>query len=176
LRSDYNDFRDYDPATGRYVESDPIGLYSGVNTYAYVTSDPLAWLDQRGLIRIPDIPGAQGETSVNANPGPEVTNYRAEHDPPHVHLGTNDGPRVSTKDFQPLSDQDAMRMTNKQRKFCASLSEESKDLIRQRQQQIFKTGRIIPVPPNGFISPAAIEDMTPWGFFLWAITHSDPVY
>jgi hypothetical protein len=118
-----------------------------------------------GLIRIPDIPGAEGETSVNANPGPGVTDYRAEHDPPHVHLGSNDGPRVSTKDFRPLSDKDAMKMTDKQRKFCSSLSDEAKDLIRQRQQQIFKYGRISPVKPNGFISPVVVEEMTPWGFF-----------
>jgi RHS repeat-associated protein len=32
----HNGFRDYDPASGRYVESDPLGLAAGWNTYAYV--------------------------------------------------------------------------------------------------------------------------------------------
>lgn len=45
----YNYFRDYDPALGRYVESDPVGLEGGVNTYGYVEADPLYTSDPEGL-------------------------------------------------------------------------------------------------------------------------------
>jgi uncharacterized protein RhaS with RHS repeats len=44
-----NYFRDYDPQMGRYVESDPIGLGGGVNTYAYTFASPVSNMDPLGL-------------------------------------------------------------------------------------------------------------------------------
>lgn len=45
----YNYFRDYDSGVGGYKQSDPIGLTGGLNTYAYVESDPLFHFDFFGL-------------------------------------------------------------------------------------------------------------------------------
>jgi RHS repeat-associated protein len=46
----YNYFRDYDRQTGRYVESDLIGLFGGsYSPYGYVWSDPIGYLDPFGL-------------------------------------------------------------------------------------------------------------------------------
>jgi len=46
----YNWNRDYNPALGRYTESDPIGLAGGsMSTYGYVESSPLTNVDPFGL-------------------------------------------------------------------------------------------------------------------------------
>ncbi|MGO1073167.1 RHS repeat-associated core domain-containing protein [Lysobacter sp. CA199] len=46
----YNYFRDYDPVSGRYIQSDPIGLAGGVSTYGYVGGSPGDTVDALGLV------------------------------------------------------------------------------------------------------------------------------
>jgi RHS repeat-associated protein len=47
----YNYLRDYDPAIGRYVQSDLIGLRAGPNTYLYTLGSPLDGTDPTGLLK-----------------------------------------------------------------------------------------------------------------------------
>ena len=48
----YNRFRYYEPETGMYLVSDPLGLLGGEQTYRYVPN-PLGWIDQYGLAGCP---------------------------------------------------------------------------------------------------------------------------
>jgi hypothetical protein len=72
----YNYFRDYDSAIGRYVQSDPVGLRGGINTYGYVGANPLALSDTEGLMGQGangsggrPMPGKRGFGGAGATPG-----------------------------------------------------------------------------------------------------------
>jgi RHS repeat-associated protein len=61
----YNYFRDYDPTTGRYFKSDPLGLVGGLNTYLYV-ANPLQEVDPEGVMG--NAPGS-GPYAPGTGPG-----------------------------------------------------------------------------------------------------------
>ncbi|WP_237384620.1 RHS repeat-associated core domain-containing protein [Xanthomonas campestris] len=77
-----NYFRDYEAATGRYGQSDPIGLIGGLSTYSYVEATPFTSVDATGLQgvrRLPQ-PGQGGFPGGYTNPN-NPNNYGANGQP-----------------------------------------------------------------------------------------------
>ncbi len=58
--------RYYDPASGRFMQRDPIGIAGGWNTYAYVENEPPTFVDLDGLLRylVRDTTGLRHEAVI----------------------------------------------------------------------------------------------------------------
>jgi RHS repeat-associated protein len=67
-----NWWRDYDPSIGRYLQSDPIGLDGGINTYAYGNGNPIRFVDPAGLCSAPQCREFPGPYLGGMNDVPDV--------------------------------------------------------------------------------------------------------
>jgi RHS repeat-associated protein len=80
----YNYFRDYNPQTGRYRESDPVGLLGGYGTYSYAHNAPLFFFDPLG----------ERNVGANKKKGADFENWVQKNypTPPGCTLVPNRGP------------------------------------------------------------------------------------
>ncbi len=94
----YNYFRYYDPGTGRYISSDPIGIAGGLNIYAYAAGNPLKYIDPLGLIPPSMVPqGIINNSQIAVN---NVTNNAFTSD----QISTLTNMVISTISLNPFGD------------------------------------------------------------------------
>ncbi|WP_354514240.1 MULTISPECIES: RHS repeat-associated core domain-containing protein [unclassified Luteibacter] len=75
----YNVHRYYHPDTGRYLQSDPIGLAGGVGTYGYVGANPLNSVDSSGTqitVRVVETVAEEDKAEYERDPITEILNPR----------------------------------------------------------------------------------------------------
>jgi len=98
----YNYFRDYEPGTGRYVQSDPIGIRGGISTYGYVSASPFRFIDPLGLENVWDTTtcgGQLGLTTCDGKGGFLVSNCNTGCDRSCTQAHEEDHVRILTERY-----------------------------------------------------------------------------
>jgi RHS repeat-associated protein len=65
--------RYYDPKTGQFTQTDPIGLAGGLNTYGFAAGDPVSYADPYGLC--PESAGGDGKTDSYSDCPPGTSGW-----------------------------------------------------------------------------------------------------
>lgn len=59
-------FRAYEPALGRWITEDPVGLRGGLNLYSYVDNNSVNYIDPAGRLKVaPGVPVPTGDLYIN---------------------------------------------------------------------------------------------------------------
>jgi RHS repeat-associated protein len=161
----YNLRRYYDPYSGRYITSDPIGLAGGLNTYGYTYQNPVNYIDTDGLIALNPVTGAGGGFVVAGPIGAVIGGlaggvalylgidavinlYNEEVDIPHP---ADPNPDRNPKSDKKLSDREAKNLPEHPHDLKGG--DATKDLFKDKKGNVF----IKPKNGNGFGEPTGIN-------------------
>jgi RHS repeat-associated protein len=131
----YNYYRDYDPATGRYLEADPSGLNGGTNLYTYAAGNPVRFGDPSGLETAVIIGGP-----TNGNPFGHAAVATTGNGV--ISFGTRTAPRTNLTDY--LADQSQRRSSTV---YILNTTPEQERRIRDKMMSYYrKNGGRLPDP------------------------------